>query len=129
MAGIPLSKIADPSTHYGAPKLATRAFKVQRLTGALAVAFTGFLIWFVVRLAGAGRAEMIEVARNPLVALALIATIAVAAIHMRIGMNDVIEDYIEDHGRNRLAQLANLVFSVLVVLATIVAVGKIVFWG
>src|SRR5690606_26624810 len=48
--------IADPATHYGSPKAATRGFKWQRITAALNIAFLAFLIWLVVSLAGGDRA-------------------------------------------------------------------------
>jgi succinate dehydrogenase / fumarate reductase membrane anchor subunit len=121
--------IANPKTHYGSGKHATRWFKVQRLTGMLNIGFTIFFVWFVVRLAGADRAEMVEVLRNPVVAIILCALIFTVSSHMRIGMNEVIEDYVDDEKTNHLAQRANLVFSLLVPALTILAVVKIVFWG
>lgn len=123
------STIADPKTHYGSGKTATRWFKVQRLTGMLNVGFTLFFVWFVVRLAGAERAEMVDVIRNPFVAIVLCALIFTVCSHMRIGMNEVIEDYVDDKKANHLAQRANLVFSLAVPALTILAVAKIVFWG
>ena len=123
------SRIANPKTHYGSGKLATRRFRVQRLTALLLIPLTGFFVWFVVRLAGADRAQMVDIVRNPVVAVLLVVLIGVVVAHMRIGMNEVIEDYIEDHGLNRLAQLANIAFAVLVFAVTVIAVAKILFWG
>jgi succinate dehydrogenase hydrophobic anchor subunit len=48
---------------------------------------------------------------------------------MRIGMHEVIEDYVDDEKTNRLANLANTIFAALVAVVTIVAVAKITFWG
>ena len=50
-APIDLKTIATPTTHYGSPKASTRSFKMQRLTGALNIAFLAFLVWLVVTLA------------------------------------------------------------------------------
>jgi succinate dehydrogenase / fumarate reductase membrane anchor subunit len=122
------ASIANPKTHYGSGKHATREFRTQRLTGMLNIVFTLFFVWFVVRLAGAGRAEMIEVVRNPLVALGLVLLIVNVSIHMRIGMHEVIEDYLYE-GQNKVANLANNVFAVVIPAVTILAVAKIVFWG
>jgi succinate dehydrogenase / fumarate reductase membrane anchor subunit len=121
--------IANPKTHYGSAKHATHWFKVQRLTGMLNVGFTIFFVWFVVRLAGAERAEMVEVIRNPFVAIALCALIFNVSSHMRIGMHEVIMDYLDEEKQNRLATIANNVFAVVVPAVTILAVIKIVFWG
>ena len=123
------ASIADPKTHYGSAKHATREFRTQRLTGMLNVLFTIFFVWFVVRLAGADRAEMIEVVRNPLVALGLVLLIVNVSIHMRIGMHEIIMDYLDEDKQNRLANAANNVFAIGVAVVTIVAVAKIMFWG
>ena len=84
--------IADPATHYGSPRAATRAFTWQRVTGALNILFLAFLIWLVVSLAGADRAAMVATVAHPLVALILAALIVNVAVHMRIGMREIIED-------------------------------------
>ena len=119
--------IANPKTKYGHG--GTREFITQRVSGALNVLFAIFFVWFVVSLAGADRAQMIETVRNPLVAIALCALIINVCVHMRIGMHEVIEDYLDEQKQNRLANAANNAFAVLVALATILAVAKIVFWG
>jgi succinate dehydrogenase / fumarate reductase membrane anchor subunit len=123
------ARIEDPTTHYGSPRLATRHFMTQRLTGALNVLFTLFFVWFVVHLAGADRAEMIEVVRNPFVALVLVLLIINVTVHMRIGMNEVIDDYIDAPAMHRLLGGANMAFALFIAVATILAVAKIVFWG
>jgi succinate dehydrogenase / fumarate reductase membrane anchor subunit len=123
------SKIADPKTHYGSPREATRHFMTQRITGALNVLFTIFFVWFVVRLAGADRAEMVAVVRNPFIAIILALLIVNVCVHMRIGMNEVIEDYIDDHRMNVLLRRLNAGFAILVALMTVLAVAKIAFWG
>jgi succinate dehydrogenase / fumarate reductase membrane anchor subunit len=119
--------IADPKTKYGHG--GTREFIGQRVTGALNVLFTIFFVWFVVRLAGADRAEMVEVVRNPFVGVALILLILNVCAHMRIGMHEIIEDYLDEEKQNRLARTANNVFAIFVAAVTVVAVAKIMFWG
>ena len=121
--------ISDPTTHYGSPRRATRHFMTQRITGMLNVLFTLFFVWFVVRLAGADRAHMAEVIRNPFVAIVLCLLIINVCIHMRIGMNEVIEDYLDDEKINHLAQRANAAFAILVAVITVISVAKILFWG
>ena len=120
------TSIADPKTRYGHG--GTREFIGQRVTGALNVLFTIFFVWFVVRLAGADRAQMVEMVRNPFVGIALILLILNVCAHMRIGMHEVIEDYLYEE-QNRLANRANNVFAISVAVVTIVAIVKIMFWG
>jgi succinate dehydrogenase / fumarate reductase, membrane anchor subunit len=121
--------IANPKTRYGDARHATREFKTQRLTGMFNVLFAIFFVWFVVRLAGADRGEMVEVVRNPFVALGVVLLIVNVSVHMRIGMHEVIMDYLDEGKQNRLAVIANNVFAVVVPAVTILAVAKIVFWG
>jgi succinate dehydrogenase / fumarate reductase membrane anchor subunit len=121
--------IANPRTHYGAGKPATRLFIWQRMTGALNIAFLLFFVWFVVHLAGADRAQMVAVVRNPVVAVVLAALIANVCIHMRIGMREVIEDYIDEGKTNTLALRANDAFAIVVAILTVVSIAKIAFWG
>jgi len=123
------SSIANPTTHYGDGKAATRMFVWQRVTGALNIAFTLFFGWFVVRLAGAERVEMVETVRNPFVAIVLALLIVNVCVHMRIGMSEVIEDYIDEHRQNRLALAANTGFAVVVAALALLSIAKIVFWG
>lgn len=122
--------ISNPKTHYGNPKRATRHFIWQRATGALNVLFGLFIIWFVVAMAGApDAAARIALVRNPLVALGLVLLFVNVTIHMRIGMQEVIEDYIDHGPRNTLAMAANTVFAVLVAAVAILSIVKLVFWG
>ena len=121
--------LSNPKTHYGSGKVATRGFVLQRLTGALNIAFALFFVWFVVNLAGADRVRFIETVRNPGIAVILCLLIINVCVHMRLGMREVIEDYISDGPRNRLALVANTVFAVLVAVVTILAVAKILCWG
>ena len=121
--------IADPKTRYGTKGHGTRLFKLQRLTGAINLAALLFFIWFVLRLAGAERAEMLSLVANPFVAVPLAILIVSVTIHMRVGMLEVIEDYVDEHSKNRLASTLNTAFSALVALLALGSIAKIVFWG
>ena len=121
--------IADPASRYGSPVAATRSFTFQRITGALNILFLGFLVWLVVNLAGAGRAEFVATVADPLVALVLALLIVNVCFHMRLGMREIIEDYVHDPRLGRLASGVNDIFAILVALAALAALIKIVFWG
>lgn len=122
------TQIQTPSTHYGNAKAATRHFVTQRVTGAINIVFTLFIVWFVVSLAGRAPAEMIELARSPFVAIALALLVVNVAIHMRNGMRDVIEDYV-DKGEHSWAMLANNAFVGFFIVVALGAIAKLVFWG
>ena len=120
--------VANPKTHYGDAKASTRHFITQRVTGLINVIFLGLLLFIVVRLAGQDRADMIAVIGNAAIGIPLALLIVIAAIHMRNGMRDTLEDYL--HGRvYSLAMLLNSLFCALVGLAGACAALKIVFWG
>ena len=121
--------IADPRSHYGSGKDATQSFKAQRITGGLNVLFLGFLVWLVVNLAGADRAAMVATVAQPIVAIVLGLLIVNVAVHMRIGMREVIEDYVHDPRLNRLSLGVNTIFALGIALVGIGSLVKIVFWG
>jgi succinate dehydrogenase / fumarate reductase membrane anchor subunit len=124
-----IKTIATPTTHYGAGKASTRSFVTQRITGALNAVFTLFFVWLVVRLAGASAAGMRDVISNPIVAVVVALMIVSVTMHMRIGMREVIEDYVHDEKLNRLCLLLNTLFATVVALLTLIALAKLVFWG
>jgi succinate dehydrogenase / fumarate reductase membrane anchor subunit len=124
-----IKAIATPTTHYGSGKASTRSFVTQRVTGALNAVFTLFFVWLVVRLAGASAAGMGDLISNPIVAVVVALMIISVTMHMRIGMREVIEDYVHDEKLNRLCVLLNTLFAVLVALITLIALAKLAFWG
>ena len=120
--------IANPKTHYGDAKASTRHFITQRTTGAINIIFLGFLLFVVVRLAGQDRADVVALLSTWYVGLPFAALIAIAAIHMRNGMRDTLEDYFAG-SLYRLLMLLNTLFCILVAVAGVAALLKLVFWG
>ncbi|WP_417309457.1 succinate dehydrogenase, hydrophobic membrane anchor protein [Devosia sp.] len=123
------STIANPKSHYGDPKKATKHFIWQRATGALNIVFAIFVIWLTLSLAGADAAGKIALVRNPLVAAGLILLFISVAVHMRIGMHEIIDDYVDAGPRHTMASAANTIFAALVAVVAILAIVKLVFWG
>jgi succinate dehydrogenase / fumarate reductase membrane anchor subunit len=62
---------------------------------------------------------------KPLVALALLALIISAAIHMRIGLKEIIEDYVHGEGARVAAILLATFYAVGIALASVYAIVKI----
>ncbi len=121
--------IANPKTHYGSGKASTWRFIAQRATAVLNVVFTVFLIWLVVRLAGAGVDAMGDILANPIVAVVVALMIISATIHMRIGMREVIEDYVHGEAALKLSLMLNTLVCAVVALAALAALIKLAFWG
>lgn len=129
MSGRPTrAQILDPRSHYGHARASTRHFITQRVTGAFNIAFTVFLVWFVVSLAGRTPAEMLALAANPFVAIGLACMVIGVSIHMRNGMRDVLEDYFEGRNYNLMMRL-NTLFTAVFLVVALGAIAKIVFWG
>ena len=113
----------------GSAKKGTGDWIVSRVTSvALAVLYLAFLI-IVVGLAGRSHAEVVGRLASPLVALVLLATLVLTAVHMRLGMQVIIEDYVHDELPKFALLIANTLFSWAVGLTAIFAVLKIAFGG
>jgi len=108
----------------GAAHRGTETFWRQRMTAVANVPLVLFLILSIVTHIGASYEEVHAYLARPLVALALLALVISAAIHMRIGLKEIIEDYV--HGGMRVvAILLVTFFAAGVGLASILALVKI----
>jgi len=116
-------------TGLGSAKEGTMHFWHQRLTAFANVPLTLFLVWFIIRVGGTSRAEMIMVLGNPIIAGVLVLTIFSVTWHMRLGMQAVIEDYVHGEGAKILSLIANNFFSVGVAVLSIISVLKMSFGG
>ncbi len=113
----------------GSAKKGTGDFIVQRLTSvALVILLTLFLI-IVVALNGEPYGTVVAWLASPLVALIMLAGILVTTIHMRIGMQVIIEDYVHDETLKIAALVGNWLFAWGVGLTAAFAVLKIAFGG
>lgn len=115
------------STHPG--DKGTGTFLRQRVTALLNVPLLVFFVWLVVRLAGADRAEMAAAFTNPLIAILTLLLLGSALVHMRIGMLEIIEDYIHDPRIHRLCTFLNTFFVVAVGIVAAVSVLVLAFGG
>jgi succinate dehydrogenase / fumarate reductase membrane anchor subunit len=129
MSGIPHKVIADPDTRYGDGRAETRQFTIQRITAMASVVFMLFVVWFVVRHAGEDHAELVETIRAPWVWIPLVLLLINVPVHMRIGMREVIEDYVHEPRLNRFALMANTYAALVIGLVGIGSVLTIVIWG
>jgi succinate dehydrogenase / fumarate reductase membrane anchor subunit len=117
----PLSKVRG----LGAAHRGTETFWRQRLTALANIPLVVFLILTVVTHNGADYATMRAYFAQPLVALALLALVISAAVHMRIGLKEIIEDYVHGAGAKVAALVLVTFFAVGVGLACALALIKI----
>ena len=121
----PLSRVRA----LGSAKRGTDDWIVSRVTSvALALLYVAFLV-IIVGLLGKPHAEVVATLASPLVALILIATIVLTVVHMRLGMQVIIEDYVHDELPKFALLIANWLFSWAVGLIAIFALLKIAFGG
>jgi succinate dehydrogenase / fumarate reductase membrane anchor subunit len=111
----------------GSAKEGPGHFMRQRLTAVLNLMLVPFAIGLIATLAGADLAVVKSTLAHPIVAILLVALILSMAVHMRIGMQIVIEDYVHDEGAKMLFLLANTVFAFGVAAIAIFAVLKLSF--
>jgi succinate dehydrogenase / fumarate reductase membrane anchor subunit len=96
----------------GSARSGTETFWRQRVTAIANIPLVFFFILSIVTHIGAPYTEVKAYLAEPLVALLLIALVVNAAIHMRIGLKEIIEDYV--HGGMKV---------VAILLATFYAAG------
>jgi succinate dehydrogenase / fumarate reductase membrane anchor subunit len=117
----PLGRVRNlGSSHSG-----TTDFWRQRLT---AVAMTLLLlpvIVIVMMLLGRNQAGAAQIVGSLPIAIILLLFIVASCWHMKIGMQVVIEDYIQNEKLKLAAVMANSFFSVAVALASIYAILKL----
>jgi succinate dehydrogenase / fumarate reductase membrane anchor subunit len=119
----PLSRVR----HLGAAHHGTEHFWLQRLTAAANVLLLIVLIGIVVTLVGRSHATVLATLSKPLVSVLLIAAVISVAIHMRLGMQIIVEDYVHSEFRKVVLLMLNTFFCWGVGLACVFAVLKISF--
>ena len=116
----PLKRVRGLGAAHGG----TETFWRQRMTAIANIPLVPFLILSIVTHIGAGYGEVKNYLAQPVVAILLLALVISAAIHMRIGLKEIIEDYVHG-GAKVVAILLATFFAAGVGLASVVAILKI----
>jgi succinate dehydrogenase / fumarate reductase, membrane anchor subunit len=119
----PLAKVRG----LGSAKQGTEHFWKQRLTAVANILLVCFLIGLVVKLAGADHAMVRRTLSKPQIAIPLLLLVLSGVIHMRLGMQTIIEDYVHSEGRKVAALMLNSFFAMLVGITCVFAVLKLSF--
>src|SRR4029077_17812622 len=110
-----IGKLSTPLARVrglGSAKSGTEHFWRQRLTAVANVPLTIAFVLIVVSLLGRNHAAVTQILGSPLAAVILLLFILSIAIHMRIGMQVIIEDYVHDEGRKLVLLMANTFFAI-----------------
>ncbi len=113
--------------YLGSAKEGANHFILQRLTAVANVVLGLFLVWLVAALAGADYATARAMLRNPFVSLGLLLLILSGTVHMRLGMQVIIEDYVHNEGPKLAALALNTFFAILIAAASVLAILKLSF--
>lgn len=111
----------------GSAKSGTEHFWMQRLTAVANVPLAIAFIIIVVSVAGRDFEAARLAVGQPLIAILLLLFILSGIIHMRLGMQVIIEDYVHGEGAKVVSVMANTFFAVATGAAATFAVLKIAF--
>ncbi len=117
----PLSRVR----HLGSAHDGTEHFCRQRLTGAANVPLAIAFIIVITMAIGRPYDEVVALIGSPFVAALFVLLFVSAAIHMRIGMQVIIEDYVHGEGLKIALLGASTLFSIAVAAVAILAVLKL----
>ena len=111
----------------GSAKTGTEDFWLQRMTAIANVPLTLAGLFLVISLSGRSYPGVKQILGSPLVAVLMMLFVISNVVHMKIGVQIVIEDYVHDHTRRLTLVILNNFFAWAVGLACIFAVLKISF--
>lgn len=111
----------------GSAREGTDHFWKQRLTAVSNFVLVCFLIWLLVKLAGADYETVRRTLGRPQNGIPLLLLVLSGVVHMRLGMQTIIEDYVHSEGRKVAALMLNSFFSIAVGLTCVYAVLKLSF--
>ena len=121
----PLGKVRG----LGSAKEGTDHFWRQRLTAVANLPLLIFFVFFVARYAGAPYADVVTALSNPFVAVIMALVVTSALVHMRIGMQVIIEDYVHAEGAKIALLMLNTFFAIAIGGLCLFAILKIAFAG
>ena len=111
----------------GSARTGTEEFWLQRMTAIAGIPLTIAGLSLVISLTGRSYPAVKQILGSPLVAVLMILFILANVVHMKIGVQVVIEDYVHDKTQKLTLVMLNNFFAWAVGLACVFAILKISF--
>lgn len=121
----PLGKVRG----LGSARSGTEHFWRVRTTAVALVPLLLFYVVFLIMYAGRPYEEVLAALANPFVSVITALTIVASVIHMKLGMEEIIQDYIHSEGLKLSLLVLNAFFSLFVGGLCLFAGLKIAFAG
>jgi succinate dehydrogenase / fumarate reductase membrane anchor subunit len=111
----------------GSARNGTEEFWLQRMTAIASIPLTIAGLFLVISLTGRSYPAVKQILGSPLVAVLMILFILANVIHMKIGVQVVIEDYVYNKNQKFTLLILNTFFAWAIGLACVFAILKISF--
>jgi len=113
----------------GAAREGTGQFWRIRLSSVALIPLSLFVIGWILSLKGASYDEVRASLSQPVVTLIVALFIVVSLDHMRLGMNEIIEDYAHAEGGRLTLLVLNTFFTVALGVVSLFALARLAFGG
>jgi succinate dehydrogenase / fumarate reductase, membrane anchor subunit len=111
----------------GSAKSGTEHWWEMRLTSIALLPLTLAAIIIVIALIGRNHAAVVQILGSPLVAITMLLWVYAVTLHMRLGLQSVIEDYVYGKGLKTALLIANTFWTIVLWLACTYAILKLSF--
>jgi succinate dehydrogenase / fumarate reductase, membrane anchor subunit len=119
----PIAKVRG----LGSAKSGTEHWWEMRLTAIALVPLTLAAIIIVISLIGRNHAAVVQILGSPFVAIIMLLFVFSTTLHMRLGLQSVIEDYVHGKGAKTALLIANTFLTIVLWLACTYAILKLSF--